>query len=220
MRRLYLTIWIDIKLGLISLIWIFWTFPSQPQSCLSHLSAINWPVWANNVKQRRKMSQIRKSASFRSRIPIRRAVPRRCYSPEPHRNQSTRAMYEQNHNDFDVQPYNHGEQRISKQKMKRQRHVATTLAQHNMAKANHDPSASNFAAATRPKTIYSSSSFSSSDESQESEAPPQVRLILPVIRSANRNRVSLHWIYGGLLSNEIRTDREKVIELRPECGDL
>lgn len=134
------------------------------------------------------MSQIRKSASFRSRIPIRRAkpAPRRCYSPEPYRNQSTPAMYEQSnrHNhDYDTKPlYNNGEQRISKQKMKRQRHVATTLAQqakHISAKPNNDASitsVTNFPATVRPKTIYSSSSYSSSDESQESEAPPQVRL--------------------------------------------
>lgn len=129
------------------------------------------------------MSQIRKSASFRSRIPIRRAkpAPRRCYSPEPYRNQSTHAMYDQNHKDYDTKSmYNNGEQRISKQKMKRQRHVATTLAQqahHIAAKPNNDASitsVANFPAPIRPKTVYSSSSYSSSDESQESEAPPQV----------------------------------------------
>lgn len=136
-----------------------------------------------------KMSQIRKSASFRSRIPIRRTkpAPRRCYSPEPYRNLSTPAMYDQSHNDYDTKPmFNHqsNEQRISKQKMKRQRHIATTLAQQAQqpAKPTNDASitsVSNFPAASiRPKTIYSSSSYSSSDESQESEAPPQVPYIL------------------------------------------
>lgn len=135
------------------------------------------------------MSQIRKSASFRSRIPIRRTklVPRRCYSPEPYRNPSTPAMYDQSHNDNDnnygtKSMFNHhsNEQRISKQKMKRQRHIATTLAQQakQPAKPSNDASitsVSNFPVASiRPKTIYSSSSYSSSDESQESEAPPQV----------------------------------------------
>lgn len=137
------------------------------------------------------MSQIRKSASFRSRIPIRRAkpVPRRCYSPEPYRNLSTPAMYDQSHNnDYDTKPMcNHGnnEQRISKQKMKRQRHIAATTTmlaqqhaqQHSANKTGNDASitsVTNFPAPIRPKTIYSSSSYSSSDESQESEAPPQV----------------------------------------------
>lgn len=69
------------------------------------------------------------------------------------------------------------EQRMSKQRIKRQRHVATTIAQQaqNISHALNDSSitpAPNISA--RPKTIYSSSSFSSSDESQQSESPPQV----------------------------------------------
>lgn len=90
-------------------------------------------------------------------------------------------MYDQSHNDYDTKPmYNNGEQRINKQKMKRQRHVAATLAQqaHHTAKSvSNDASITtltNFPASARPKTIYSSSSYSSSDESQESEASPQV----------------------------------------------
>lgn len=128
-----------------------------------------------------KMSQLRKSASFRSRIPVRRAkpVPRRCYSPEPYKNQSTSSMYDQEHSSsYATKPFNHAEQRISRQKMKRQRHVATTLAQQSQhsTKSNNDTSiisVPNFPG--RPKTIYSSSSYSSSDESQESESPPQVQ---------------------------------------------
>lgn len=135
-----------------------------------------------------KMSQIRKSASFRSRIPVRRTkpIPRRCYSPEPYKNRSTPTMFESNHNDYELKPY--AEQRISKQKMKRQRHVATTLAQNAQHTATTKPSndtsmitAANFTSPTRPKTIYSSSSYSSSDESQESEAPPQVRSHLEIV---------------------------------------
>lgn len=138
-------------------------------------------MWNNSVRLP-KMSQIRKSASFRSRIPVRRAkpAPRRCYSPEPYKNLLTAAMFEPNHNDYEPKPY--AEPRISKQKMKRQRHVATTLAQHaqhTAVKPGTDTSmtatVTNFGSPTRPKTIYSSSSYSSSDESQESEAPPQVR---------------------------------------------
>lgn len=93
-------------------------------------------------------------------------------------------MYDQSHNDYNTKPmHNNGEQRINKQKMKRQRHVATTLAQqaHHTAKStSNDASvttATNFPASARPRTIYSSSSYSSSDESQESEAPPQVKSI-------------------------------------------
>lgn len=126
-----------------------------------------------------KMSQLRKSASFRSRIPVRRAkpVPRRCYSPEPYTNLSTASMFDQDHSSYETKHTNHAEQRINKQKLKRQRHVATTLAQQSQhsAKSTNDPSTisvPNFPG--RPKTIYSSSSYSSSDESQESESPPQV----------------------------------------------
>lgn len=190
------------------------------------------------------MSQIRKSASFRSRIPIRaRAAPRRCYSPEPYKNLSTSTMYEPNHNDYVTKPIrNHGEQRISKQKMKRQRHIATTLAQQaqHTNKTNNDASitsVTNFPG-VRPKTIYSSSSYSSSDESQESEAPPpQVRRynifnaklenFVQIQIYCNPNRCSLAqnpvdllyyepyyitWIYWRLLSNEIRkSDRMTVV---------
>lgn len=129
----------------------------------------------------KKMSQIRKSASFRSRIPIRRAklTPRRCYSPEPYKNLSTPSMFDQSHNETHI--YNHSEQRSSKQKMKRQRHVSATQAQqvHHTTSSINDTSATsanNFP--TRPKTIYSSSSYSSSDESHESESSPQVQICL------------------------------------------
>lgn len=118
------------------------------------------------------MSQLRKSASFRSRIPIRRTkpVPRRCYSPEPYRKRS--AMLDQNQNDH-LHETKHQEQRNSKLKLKRQRHLASTVA-HNQHKPNATSITDNSMASTRPKTIYSSSSYSSSDESQESEAPIQV----------------------------------------------
>lgn len=122
-----------------------------------------------------KMSQIKKSASFRSRIPIRRAKlpPRRCYSPEPYRHSS---MFDPGQNNYDVKPFNYGEKRISKQKIKRQRHVATTLAQQTQFKTESTKDITNFPAAARSETIYSSSSYSSSDESQESESPPQVHI--------------------------------------------
>lgn len=121
------------------------------------------------------MSQIRKSASFRSRIPIRRTkpVPRRCYSPEPYVHKKKAEMHDQSYNNYETKP-----QHINKQKMKRHRHIATATAtataQHT-TKQNNEISNTNFPVPLgRPKTIYSSSSYSSSDESQESEAPPQV----------------------------------------------
>lgn len=125
------------------------------------------------------MSQIRKSASFRSRIPIRRAkpAPRRCYSPEPYRNRSSSSMFDHHDMISDTKQQSCSDQRISKQKMKRQRHVATTIqAQHTPNLMNNDTSILSTAPKipTRPKTIYSSSSYSSSDESQVSESPPQV----------------------------------------------
>lgn len=118
------------------------------------------------------MSQIRKSASFRSRIPIRRTklAPRRCYSPEPYKNLSTPSMFDQSHNETNT--YTHSEQRINKQKMKRQRHISATQAH----QVQHTTRPINDTSATRPKTIYSSSSYSSSDESHESESSPQVQL--------------------------------------------
>lgn len=120
------------------------------------------------------MSQIKKSASFRSRIPIRRAKlpPRRCYSPEPYRHSS---MFDPGQNNYDVKPFNYGEKRISKPKIKRQRHIATTLAQQAQFKTESTKDITNFPA--RTENIYSSSSYSSSDESQESESPPQVHTI-------------------------------------------
>lgn len=131
------------------------------------------------------MSQIRKSASFRSRIPIRRAkpTPRRCYSPEPYRKRNHSAMLDQSQNDDEHHHHNHQsvfedkqEQRHTKLKLKRQRHLASTVAHHIQHKPNGsiNDNTNNSMALTRPKTIYSSSSYSSSDESQESEAPIQV----------------------------------------------
>lgn len=68
------------------------------------------------------------------------------------------------------------EQRHTKLKLKRQRHLASTVAHHAQHKPNGsiNDNSNNSMASTRPKTIYSSSSYSSSDESQESEAPIQV----------------------------------------------
>lgn len=133
------------------------------------------------------MSQIRKSASFRSRIPIRRAkpTPRRCYSPEPYRKRNHPAMLEQSQNVDERQHHHHNhqsvygdkqEQRHTKLRLKRQRHLASTVAHHTQHKPNGsiNDNANSSMASTRPKTIYSSSSYSSSDESQESEAPIQV----------------------------------------------
>lgn len=75
------------------------------------------------------MSSLRKSASFRSRIPVRRTKvpPRRCCSPQP---------------------------------------ISST----SMIKTNRNQNKQHLWSDTR----YSSSSYSSSDESQESEAPLQV----------------------------------------------
>lgn len=133
-----------------------------------------------------KMSQIRKSASFRSRIPIRRAkpTPRRCYSPEPYRKRNHSAMSDQSQNDEEHHHRHQSicggdkqEQRYTKLKLKRQRHLASTVAHHAQHKPNGlsiNDNTNHSMASTRPKTIYSSSSYSSSDESQESEAPIQV----------------------------------------------
>lgn len=167
-----------------------------------------------------KMSQIRKSASFRSRIPIRRAkpTPRRCYSPEPYRRRNHSAMLDQSHNDDEHlhRPHRHQsvygdkqDQRHTKLKLKRQRHLASTVAHHTQNKPNgsiNDNNTNNSMASTRPKTIYSSSSYSSSDESQESEAPIQVNFNIFILNAKNNAfrwhlSNSLNWteeIYHGL----------------------
>lgn len=88
-------------------------------------------------------------------------------------------MYDHHEIIGDVKQQNHSDQRISKQKMKRQRHVATTIqAQHIANPMNNDTTMMSTASKipARPKTIYSSSSYSSSDESQVSESPPQVHV--------------------------------------------
>lgn len=143
------------------------------------------------------MSQIKKSASFRSRIPVRRAkpVPRRCYSPEPssYHRQSTstttltatrvataaagtkpthaKHMRRITHeSEFDL----HG----PREKVKRQRQFVADIGGNIGTPAMADATAPNGGIGpVRPKTIYSSSSFSSSDESQESEAPIQVKMV-------------------------------------------
>lgn len=151
-------------------------------------------IWINVEELKKKMSQIRKSASFRSRIPIRRAkpLPRRCYSPPPYVN---RTMFNQSDNDnyiYDrsnniesIKPaagcqnyHNHRQHHQNKQKAKRQRHIMLPNAT-PVSTINHDESMSmdttTITATARPITMYSSSSYSSSDESQESEAPIQVK---------------------------------------------
>lgn len=95
------------------------------------------------------MSSIRKSASFRSRIPVRRTkpLPRQCYSPPP----LSSAASSINHN-------------ISRPAYsKRHRHPIWSRGATN-------------ASANNKCATYSSSSYSSGDESQESEAPIQVKV--------------------------------------------
>lgn len=95
------------------------------------------------------MSSIRKSASFRSRIPVRRTkpLPRQCYSPPP----LSSAASSINHN-------------ISRPAYsKRHRHPIWSRGATNASTNNKC-------------ATYSSSSYSSGDESQESEAPIQVKV--------------------------------------------
>lgn len=140
------------------------------------------------------MSQIRKSASFRSRIPIRRAkpLPRRCYSPPPY---PYRTMQNQSDNDNCFYNNSNDKQEIrtavdghhfqhhNKHKVKRQRHI---MLENPMASSTigHDDSIETTAinSTARPTTMYLSSSYSSSDESQESEAPIQVSFTSKFLR--------------------------------------
>lgn len=61
-----------------------------------------------------------------------------------------------------------------RQKVKRQRHFVLPSNQSSVTPTVKDTEIVH-GEGIRPKTIYSSSSFSSSDESQESEAPIQVQ---------------------------------------------
>lgn len=128
------------------------------------------------------MSQIKKSASFRSRIPIRRTkpLPRRCYSPDPYRRQASTIYTSPHRQQMHKTTYESELGPIEslngppQQKLKRQRHFVLASNQSAVTSTVQDTEIVN-GGAIRPKTIYSSSSFSSSDESQESEAPIQVQ---------------------------------------------
>lgn len=122
------------------------------------------------------MSSIRKSASFRSRIPVRRTkpLPRRCYSPPPLSTVSSSTEY--------LSSNAHKSRDTTKQPT-----TTTTTSTTNKYKQKHpiwlpqplNTSASGPTMATNKTatTTYSSSSYSSSDESQESEAPLQVKYL-------------------------------------------
>lgn len=144
------------------------------------------------------MSQIKKSASFRSRIPVRRTkpLPRRCYSPEPdYRRQAASIYTSPLHGNTHMQRATHESEFNAiqsplirpREKVKRQRHFEVNADQNTDNPLMADTGLANGggagsggggvgSGAVRPKTIYSSSSFSSSDESRESEAPLQVCL--------------------------------------------
>lgn len=96
------------------------------------------------------MSQLRKSASFRSRIPVRRTrIPvRRCCSPQPSSSASAVMSC--------------GGKKTGGDNKGRQQNSSTINFQNHFW----------------PERRYSSTSYSSSDESDESEAPFQVCCIV------------------------------------------
>lgn len=118
------------------------------------------------------MSSIRKSASFRSRIPVRRAkpLPRRYYSPPPLSTVSSATEYRSSNTnksrDTTVETSNKHKQ---KHPIWLPQQLSTSASGPTMATKN------------TTTTAYSSSSYSSSDESQESEAPLQVNIIIFII---------------------------------------
>lgn len=111
------------------------------------------------------MSSIRKSASFRSRIPVRRTkpLPRRCYSPPPQSTVSSSTEYSKSNKSRDP-----NQPSTNKHKQKHPIWLPQPL--------NTSASGPTMATNKTTPTTYSSSSYSSSDESQESEAPLQVRV--------------------------------------------
>lgn len=110
------------------------------------------------------MSSIRKSASFRSRIPVRRTkpTPRRCYSPPPLSTASSSR-------EFGLHQHNNNNNNSNKSRKVSHNHK-------NKLKHVWPPNGTTASGATitTANAAYSSSSYSSSDESQESEAPLQV----------------------------------------------
>lgn len=107
------------------------------------------------------MSSIKKSASFRSRIPVRRTkpLPRRCYSPPPSATST-------------INYHNNSANKSRSVPVSSQQHTK----QNRRIWSNDTSMASQTASSAQPN-VYSSSSYSSSDESQESEAPIQVNNI-------------------------------------------
>lgn len=105
------------------------------------------------------MSSIKKSASFRSRIPVRRTkpIPRRCYSPPA---LSSAASPISN---------NKQQRSISAQTRKGHYRIWSHRSQAPLSKC----------------ATYSSSSYSSGDESQESETPIQAKVISARYRICN-----------------------------------
>lgn len=123
-------------------------------------------VWQKRVHAN-AMSSIRKSASFRSRIPVRRTkpLPRRCYSPPPLSNVSSSTDY---HSSNPNKSRGTAQATTATNKHK-QRHPIWLPQPLNTSASGPAMASNKTATAT-----YSSSSYSSSDESQESEAPLQV----------------------------------------------
>lgn len=132
-------------------------------------TAIHPFVWWKRVHTN-AMSSIRKSASFRSRIPVRRTkpLPRRCYSPPPRTSVSSSTEYRtsNSHKSRDT-----AQVTTNKRKQKHPIWLPQPL--------NTSASGPTMATNKTTTTTYSSSSYSSSDESQESEAPLQVNLYEP-----------------------------------------
>lgn len=114
------------------------------------------------------MSSIKKSASFRSRIPVRRTkpIPRRCYSPPPlsinHIDSNNTAGTRPTVHHTKKGRYNNHHHHRHQQQQNQQQH-------HLWSHGSYAPSSK--------CATYSSSSYSSGDESQESETPVQVKVI-------------------------------------------
>lgn len=167
---------------------------SAEQNTSHYCSSIKMdPVMLDECQLNWEMSAITKSASFRSRIPVRRTkpLPRRCYSPPPlsttvrtikttasasaidqHRYMQEQQQQQQEQSSrHSVNARNRG--RLQRHQSKSKHHHHYQQQQHHQHQqqqqpmwTSHGPSAKLNKCAT-----YSSSSFSSGDESQESDEP-------------------------------------------------
>lgn len=130
-----------------------------------------------------RMSSLKKSASFRSRIPVRRTnpLPRRCYSPPPLLNAeqtirttaSASAISNYLQEQQEEQP-NRGRNLVLSKN--RKNNCNNNSNQQNRRSRQHACLMTYASSAAKKIPTYSSSSYSSGDESEDSDEPIQEKV--------------------------------------------